>query len=378
MASEPRTTISISTQLNLRRLEMQLESEELIHKRNLSVHEINRIRKERELNEEMDEEMDEEKKIEKKRAKNREKESKKEMKKIEKENKKIEKEIRKLENEREKEMGKKGGYKPRSISRHHSISTTLYIALAASVPSLSIYTPPENTNSPIQHNPATMASQPPPPPHSDPNLPVENPEPLTCSEQLDLRKDEMALECAEVQHQRNIAVLKINLLRHETTLRIETERELERVAEKERERRGQAERDNNDTVDLVVELFTPFTPRDTSPTPSYEMAQITLRQRETALSKASKELAIEKAAFFLKKAEFQREKDEFAAATNKAILAVKQKRAKEMERLWEGVFTAAIVFLVIPVVALGSTLIAVEAVGAWRMFVWAIAAAAGH
>jgi single-stranded DNA-specific DHH superfamily exonuclease len=109
MASEPRTTISISTQLNLRRLEMQLESEELIHKRNLSVHEINRIRKERELNEEMDEE----KKMEKKRAKNREKESKKEMKKIEKENKKIEKEIRKLENERGKEMGKTWGNKPR-------------------------------------------------------------------------------------------------------------------------------------------------------------------------------------------------------------------------------------------------------------------------
>lgn len=108
------------------------------------------------------------------------------------------------------------------------------------------------------------------------------------------------------------------------------------------------------------------------------MAQITLRQRETALSKASKELAIEKAAFFLKKAEFQREKDEFAAATDKVTLAVKQKRTKEMERLWEGVFIAAIVFLVIPVVALGSTLISVEAVGAWRMFVWAIAAAAGH
>ncbi|OBT56097.1 hypothetical protein VE04_04782 [Pseudogymnoascus sp. 24MN13] len=98
-------------------------------------------------------------------------------------------------------------------------------------------------------------AQPPPPPHSDPNLPVENPEPLDLREHLD-RKDKMALECAEVQHQRNIAVLKINLLRHETTLRIETERELERMAEKERERRRQAERDNNDTVDLVVELFT--------------------------------------------------------------------------------------------------------------------------
>ncbi|OBT84767.1 hypothetical protein VE02_08096 [Pseudogymnoascus sp. 03VT05] len=96
----------------------------------------------------------------------------------------------------------------------------------------------------------------------------------------------------------------------------------------------------------------PFTPRDTSPGPSYEMAQITLRQRKTALSKASKELSIEKASFFLKKADFQREKDEFTAVTNKATLAAKQKRAKEMERLWERVFIAAIVFLAIPVVSL--------------------------
>ncbi|OBT77998.1 hypothetical protein VF21_03153 [Pseudogymnoascus sp. 05NY08] len=122
----------------------------------------------------------------------------------------------------------------------------------------------------------------------------------------------------------------------------------------------------------------PFTPSGTSPASSYEMAQITLRQRETALSKASKELAIEKAAFLRKKAEFQREKDEFAATTDKVTLAAKQKRAKEMESLWDCVFIAAIVFLVIPVVALGSTLIAVEVVAGWRMFVWAIAAAAGH
>lgn len=110
MASEPRTVNSSSNQLKLRRLEMQLESEELTHKRNLCVLEINRIRQERILNEEMDME----KKIEKIKAKRREKESQKEKKKIEKENRKMEKENRKLEREREKDMGKKGGYKPRA------------------------------------------------------------------------------------------------------------------------------------------------------------------------------------------------------------------------------------------------------------------------
>jgi hypothetical protein len=108
------------------------------------------------------------------------------------------------------------------------------------------------------------------------------------------------------------------------------------------------------------------------------MAQITLRQRETALSKASKELSIEKASLFLKKAEFQREKDEFAAATDKVTLAAKQKKAKEMERLWEWAFITAIVFLCVPVVSLGVTLLAVEVVGSWRMFIWAISAAAGY
>ncbi|OBT78000.1 hypothetical protein VF21_03151 [Pseudogymnoascus sp. 05NY08] len=109
MASEPRTANSLSTELNIRRYEMKLESDEIKHKRNLCVLETKRIREERELNEEIDEE----KKIEKKRAK-REKESKKEMKKLEKENRKLEKENRKLERERDKEMGKKGNYKPRT------------------------------------------------------------------------------------------------------------------------------------------------------------------------------------------------------------------------------------------------------------------------
>ncbi|OBT84764.1 hypothetical protein VE02_08095 [Pseudogymnoascus sp. 03VT05] len=95
-----------------------------------------------------------------------------------------------------------------------------------------------------------MASQPPPPSHTDSNSPA----PLTYSEQLALHKHEMALEYAEIQHQRDIAVLNISRLRHEITLRIETERELERVAKKETERRRQEASDNKDIVDWVVEF----------------------------------------------------------------------------------------------------------------------------
>lgn len=49
-----------------------------------------------------------------------------------------------------------------------------------------------------------------------------------------------------------------------------------------------------------------------------------------------------------------------------------------MERLWEWAFITAIIFLSIPVVSMGITLLAVEVVGSWRMFIWAIDAAAGY
>lgn len=139
-----------------------------------------------------------------------------------------------------------------------------------------------------------------------------------------------------------------------------------------------------------------FKPRDTSPAPNYEMGQITLRQRETALFKASKELEREKAAFLMEKADFQlekahtqrekdelqRQKNEFAAANDKTTLAAKQKKDAVLERqrkeLWEGATIVTAIFLCIPALALSATLLAAETVGGWRMFIWAIVAAAGN
>ncbi|KFY59736.1 hypothetical protein V496_05565 [Pseudogymnoascus sp. VKM F-4515 (FW-2607)] len=100
-------------------------------------------------------------------------------------------------------------------------------------------------------------------------------------------------------------------------------------------------------------------PRGTYQPPSYEMAQITLRQRETELCKASKELELEKAAFFLEKADMQREKDEFqrekngfAAATNENILEAKRKKEAEHQRqikeMWEAIAIFSAIFLFIP------------------------------
>ncbi|OBT77999.1 hypothetical protein VF21_03152 [Pseudogymnoascus sp. 05NY08] len=100
-----------------------------------------------------------------------------------------------------------------------------------------------------------MDSQPPPPPHTNSKPPAKTPAPLTYSEQLALRKHKMALEYAEIQHQRDIAVLNISRVRHEITLRIERERESERVANKERERRRQEANGNTDIMDWVVEFF---------------------------------------------------------------------------------------------------------------------------
>ncbi|OBT38822.1 hypothetical protein VE00_10956 [Pseudogymnoascus sp. WSF 3629] len=101
-----------------------------------------------------------------------------------------------------------------------------------------------------------MASQPSSPSHSDQKPPMKKAAPITYSEQLALRKHEMALECAEIQHLQAIATLQIHQRRAEATLRIEMELEQEREAKKKRERRRQEERDNKDTVDSVVEFFT--------------------------------------------------------------------------------------------------------------------------
>ena len=81
-----------------------------------------------------------------------------------------------------------------------------------------------------------MASQLPPVLHSDPKPSLEKESILTPSEQLALRKHEMALERGEIQHQQDIALLKISLLRYETKLRMETEMEFERLAKNKRER----------------------------------------------------------------------------------------------------------------------------------------------
>lgn len=81
-----------------------------------------------------------------------------------------------------------------------------------------------------------MAPHLPPVLHSDPKPSLEKASPLTPTEQLALRKHEMALERAEIQHQQDITLLKISLLRYETNLRMETEMELERLAENNRER----------------------------------------------------------------------------------------------------------------------------------------------
>ncbi|KFY24799.1 hypothetical protein V493_05018 [Pseudogymnoascus sp. VKM F-4281 (FW-2241)] len=67
-----------------------------------------------------------------------------------------------------------------------------------------------------------------------------------------------------------------------------------------------------------------ITPRDISPDPSYEMAQITLRQREVALAKALRQLEREKATFRLERDCLQRESDE--PAKDKAALATKQRK----------------------------------------------------
>lgn len=110
MSSEPRTITSLSTKRDLRRIEMEMESDEAVHKSNLFVLEIRQIQHERLLNYEKDET----KEIEEDRAKEREKERKREEKKVKKEKKKIEKQKKKLEKEREKEMRKKDGYEPRA------------------------------------------------------------------------------------------------------------------------------------------------------------------------------------------------------------------------------------------------------------------------
>lgn len=108
------------------------------------------------------------------------------------------------------------------------------------------------------------------------------------------------------------------------------------------------------------------------------MAQITLRQREVALSKATKEFKLEKAAFVLEKGELQREKNEWAAANDKVKEAwdvVVQRKRQEMQDTWMKV---AIFFLAIPVVALGVRLLLVAAVRCGRILVWAVAMAAGY
>ncbi|KFY04604.1 hypothetical protein V491_09295 [Pseudogymnoascus sp. VKM F-3775] len=121
-----------------------------------------------------------------------------------------------------------------------------------------------------------------------------------------------------------------------------------------------------------------FTPRSTSPTPRCEMAQITLHQREVALSKATEEFSLEKAAFILEKRELQLQKDEWAAANDnvkQAWDAEVQRKRQETRDAWTKV---AVFFLAIPVMTLGVTMLLVEAVGGWRILVWAVATAAGY
>lgn len=108
------------------------------------------------------------------------------------------------------------------------------------------------------------------------------------------------------------------------------------------------------------------------------MAHITLRQRETALAKATEELAREKSAFLIGKADLQRKIDEFAAANNEVALAAKRKRLREREEMWNKVFITAIIFLIVPVVSLGASLLVAEVAGGWRMFLWAKNVAGGH
>ncbi|OBT61684.1 hypothetical protein VE03_09422 [Pseudogymnoascus sp. 23342-1-I1] len=120
------------------------------------------------------------------------------------------------------------------------------------------------------------------------------------------------------------------------------------------------------------------------------MAQITLRQRKTALSKATKDLEREKADFLPEKADVQRMMNELQreleAANDKAVLKVtskaRQRREAELERqreeMWEWMTIIAAVFLFIPALSLSASLLAAETVGGWRMFLWAIAAAAGN
>lgn len=82
------------------------------------------------------------------------------------------------------------------------------------------------------------------------------------------------------------------------------------------------------------------------------------------------------------KDEFQREKSEFAAATNEDTLEAKRKKEAELQRqrkdMWEGLTILAAIFLFIPVLSLSATLLAAEAVGGWRIFLWAIAVVAGN
>ncbi|KFY42944.1 hypothetical protein V494_02158 [Pseudogymnoascus sp. VKM F-4513 (FW-928)] len=106
-----------------------------------------------------------------------------------------------------------------------------------------------------------MPSEPPPPyTHSKPL--VEKPALLTpveiAAEKLALRKEEMKLECAEIQHRRNIAVLEFNRLWAEIKLKMENEFELERLADNERYRAKQEARDNKGALDWVLEFALGF------------------------------------------------------------------------------------------------------------------------
>jgi hypothetical protein len=115
MTSQPPTTGSVSAKISARNLEMTFEKNEIIHKQNLANCRLRCLQAERAYKKELDKDMAEERKRQKKLKKIKEKEAKDEKKKMEKEKKRMDKEMKKMEEETERDMGKKGDCRQRSV-----------------------------------------------------------------------------------------------------------------------------------------------------------------------------------------------------------------------------------------------------------------------
>ncbi|KFZ09777.1 hypothetical protein V502_08496 [Pseudogymnoascus sp. VKM F-4520 (FW-2644)] len=258
-----------------------------------------------------------------------------------------------------------------------------------------------------------MASQLPPVLHSDPKPSLEKASPLTPTEQLALQKHEMALERAEIQHQQDVTLLKISLLR----LQIQTTNHATLYAMSPHP--SSASRSPwptshtssaRSTSSSSIRSTTLITPGDTSPTPDDEATHISLHHRKMTLDEATQEFARENtkleqdwaslerdcADLKSRKAELEQKTEEIwhemarldaaekeaetAIKERRAFLETKQKEAAELLRkrnlmnLRVAAEKVAVdLLIVVPGVSLGITVLAMELALGWRMLTWGVA-----